>query len=243
MQPRSNLIKSLCEISNNIYIYPRLLNFLFVATFSNQQGSNSYPNILIQLSIQIIKRQRSNQTSYFPISWKLHKKTCPNQNYYKIQFDRGQKRENFAKHFQTHRVSAPRFNNILIPRDPVSPNATHTLPPPSIPSSILRYPINRPTTVRKFRSYDNVRSHLISIIALPPSSSLPPRIQLTSTIFSLVPAVPATIGKSRFERKGGEEWKRQPDAVARGASNSPMGPESPPPPAHSHSHSHISMQR
>lgn len=143
MQPRSNLIKSLCEISNNIYIYiyPRLLNFLFVATFSNQQGSN-YPNILIQLSIQIIKRQRSNQTSYLPISWKLHKKTCPNQNYYKIRFDRGQKRENFAKHFQTHRVSAPRFNNILIPRDPVSPNATHTLPP-LLPASHHPFSVTR----------------------------------------------------------------------------------------------------
>lgn len=137
MQPRSNLIKSLCEISNNIYIYISQIIKLFIRLFilspiNKDQTrtlifSFNYPFKLLNDNDQIKPRIFLHLENFI-------KKTFPNQNYYKIQFDRGQKRENFAKHFQTHRVSAPRFNNILIPRDPVSPNATHTLPPPLPPS-------------------------------------------------------------------------------------------------------------
>lgn len=163
MQPRSNLIKSLCEI---IYIYPRLLNFLLISTsFSNRQGSNNrIPTISFNYPYPIIKR--SNQIILYIF---LHREKFIERIKTTARFNWIEDKslaKNFAKLFQTHRASPPRFNNI--PSVSLQTQPTHSSLP-SIPSSTLRYSDKSPaTTVRKFRPRDNVRSHLISIIALLP---------------------------------------------------------------------------
>lgn len=205
MQPRSNLIKSLCEI---IYIYPRLLNFLLISTsFSNRQGSNNrIPTISFNYPYPIIKR--SNQIILYIF---LHREKFIERIKTTARFNWIEDKilaKNFAKRFQTHRASPPRFNNILIPSVSLQTQPTHS-PLPSIPSSTLRYSDKSPaTTVRKFRPRDNVRSHLISIIALPSSSLSSSSPTNHHDLFPCCTCCTCCDRKIAGIR-GGREWKRQ----------------------------------